>query len=56
VTDQAAEVTGPVANDPEPESTPNEAHDGLLVADTAPVDTSPVSQGHGRPGRPDIGP
>jgi hypothetical protein len=50
-----AGVNDPVTTDPEPESAPNEGHDGTTTADTAPVGTSPVSQGTDAPVAPTSG-
>jgi hypothetical protein len=38
------EVNAPATIDPEPESSPNEGHNVPLVADTAPVATTPVTE------------
>lgn len=50
-----AEVNGPITADPEPESCPTEGHDAPLVADTAPVATTPVTEGTDAPVAPTSG-
>jgi hypothetical protein len=49
------EVNAPATIDPEPESSPNEGHNAPLVADTAPVATTPVTEATDAPVAPTSG-